>query len=86
MTEGIADPAPERPLLHIVRGDPSAQELAALLAVVAAYAAPVANDRPHDSPSAWSSPAAALRKPARIGLGAWMTSGWQSGIRTRADW
>jgi hypothetical protein len=74
------------PLLQVIRGDPSTEELAALLAVVAAYAAPAADGPPPITHSPWSDPAAALRRPLALGSHAWMTSGWQSGVRTRAAW
>ena len=76
----------ERPLLRVLRGDPSPEEMAALLAVVAAYAAPAGKGREPDAPSAWSQPAVALRRPLTLGPGAWVTSGWQPGVRTRSDW
>lgn len=77
---------PDRPLLRIVRGDPSAHELAALLAVVGAYAAPAAKASKPKAASAWSAPAATMRRPQSVGLGMWVTSGWQAGVRTRAHW
>lgn len=85
MSDQTEDPAPERPLLRIVGGDPTDHELAALLAVVAAYAAPAAY-QPDPAVSAWSTPTAALRRPLAVGPGAWSSSGWMPGVRTRAAW
>ncbi|HWG93651.1 MAG TPA: acyl-CoA carboxylase subunit epsilon [Mycobacteriales bacterium] len=65
---------PARPLLRVVRGNPSPEELAALLAVVTARssAAPAAVPSP---PSAWRSRAALVRRPVHAGPGAWRASG-----------
>ena len=63
---------PARPLLRVVRGDPSAEELAALVAVLAARAstpAPAATP----APSLWGRPV--LRSPLHPGPGAWRASG-----------
>ena len=46
---------PQRPLLHVVKGDPTEEELAALVVVVSAVgAAQVADER--TARSEWSSP------------------------------
>ena len=63
----------ERPLLRVVRGTPSDEELAALTAVLAA----TASHGPADTPprgSAWAAPAARLRTSLRPGHGAWRAS------------
>jgi Acyl-CoA carboxylase epsilon subunit len=77
---------PDRPLLRVIRGDASPVELAALLAVVAAYATPAGKAQPDQVVSAWNDPASTLRGPIRSGRGAWVTSGWQPGVRTRPAW
>ncbi len=62
----------ETPFLRIVRGEPSADELAALVAVLAARSAaspPAPRPRP-----AWSDPARRLGLRARPGSGAWRRS------------
>ncbi|MGH3454417.1 MAG: acyl-CoA carboxylase subunit epsilon [Nocardioidaceae bacterium] len=62
----------EPPLLRVVRGDPTPEELAALVAVVTARrgsAEPPPRRRP-----AWGRPAAAMRRPHRAGAGAWRAS------------
>ena len=53
---------PQRPLLHVVRGEPTEEELAALVVVVSALgAARVADER---TPRAeWSSPHRKVRAP-----------------------
>jgi hypothetical protein len=62
----------EEPLLRVVRGEPTAEELAALLAVVTARAATSsAVDRPR---STWSDPARQVRRPVPPGAGAWRRS------------
>ncbi len=55
---------PQRPLLHVVKGDPTDEELAALVAVVSALgAAQVADERMPRSE--WSSPPPQGAGPAR---------------------
>ena len=67
---------PGRPLLRVVRGDPSPDELAALVAVVAARAAVAADAEPPRRPL-WGRPV--LRPTLTCGLtpgpGAWRASG-----------
>jgi hypothetical protein len=62
-----------RPVLRIVRGVPSDEELAALLAVVAARSGAPAEPEP-EVPSAWRDRGALLRKPLHPGPGAWRAS------------
>ncbi|HEY3604841.1 MAG TPA: acyl-CoA carboxylase subunit epsilon [Sporichthyaceae bacterium] len=62
-----------RPVLRIVRGEPSDEELAALLAVVAARSGAVVESEP-EVPSAWRDRGALLRKPLHPGPGAWRAS------------
>jgi hypothetical protein len=53
------------PVLRVVRGEPTVEELAALLAVVTARAATAPSaDRPG---SAWADPAGQLRRPVPHG-------------------
>lgn len=66
--------APARPVLRIVRGDPSPEEVAALTAVLAAAsggggAAPEAGPR-----SVWSERESLVRRPLSPGPGAWRAS------------
>jgi Acyl-CoA carboxylase epsilon subunit len=61
----------ESPLLRVVRGEPSAEELAALVAVLTARAAAVPPARPPRP--AWSDPARRLTAP-RVGPDAWRRS------------
>lgn len=68
-----ADDAPARPLLRVVRGNPTPEELAALVAVVASRAS-VVEPEPA-SPPPWASRAAGLRRPLTPGPGAWRASG-----------
>jgi hypothetical protein len=64
----------EPPFLRVVRGEPTAEELAALLAVLAARSAAAgAATRPRPR-SAWADPAARLRVPLRPGPQAWRRS------------
>jgi Acyl-CoA carboxylase epsilon subunit len=78
--EGVRPGVPERerarrdpPHLRIVRGEPDAAELAALLAVVAARAA--ARPAPAEPVrSSWADPARRLRAAPAAGPGAWRRS------------
>ncbi|MFD9894542.1 acyl-CoA carboxylase epsilon subunit [Amycolatopsis sp. NPDC059027] len=65
---------PERPLLRIVRGNPSDAEVAALTAVVAAVAASPAPPPAARRTSWWADRASALRRPLHPGEGAWRAS------------
>ena len=58
------------PLLRVVRGDPTSEELAALLAVVTARRSDEA--APEPVPSLWSRPV--LRAALAHGSGAWRAS------------
>ena len=61
------------PLFHVQRGTPTAEELAALTAVLAAKAnAAAASRRRHAGPPPWGAPSAAHRRPLPPpGPGAW---------------
>ena len=61
--------------LRVVRGEPTAEELAALLTVVTAAAA--ASQPPRPEPArrgGWSDPAQQLRRPVIPGPNAWRAS------------
>jgi hypothetical protein len=73
VTADQPDAAPARPLLRVVRGDPSPEELAALVAVVTSRGAP-AEPEPAP-PSRWATRSAQLRRPLPHGPGAWRASG-----------
>jgi hypothetical protein len=61
-------------LLRVVRGEPSAEELAALTVVVAALSQRRARRRVTPV-GGWASPADAHRRPLQPGPGAWRASG-----------
>jgi hypothetical protein len=65
------------PLLRVVQGEPSAEELAALTVVVAALSQRRSRRRPTPV-GAWASPAGAHRRPLRTGPGGWLAAGWQA--------
>ena len=67
-----------KPVLRVVKGDLSAEELAALVAVVQARRAAAANAaRPVRKPrSEWGHPARAARTPLRVGPDQWRRSAW----------
>ena len=70
-----AEPVETTPLLRIVKGDPTAEEVAALVAVVSAMAAAGAEERTGRPTPAWSAPARRVRTTLRHGSGAWRASG-----------
>lgn len=66
-----------RPVLRIVRGEPTAEELAALVAVVAARSGTPAPP-PATIPSAWTDRSLLVRKHLHPGPGAWRASAWRT--------
>jgi Acyl-CoA carboxylase epsilon subunit len=72
MTE-LPQAEPPLPVFSVVRGRPTADELAALLVVLASRPAPRAARR--SSRSLWSSPGQLLGAPVFPGPGAWRASG-----------
>jgi hypothetical protein len=67
----------ERPWLRVVSGNPTADELAALVAVLAAAQARASQAAAAAAPtrrSAWGLPASAFRQPLRHGPDAWRRS------------
>jgi hypothetical protein len=76
--DAVPDPAPEPLSIEVRRGRPSAEELAALIAVVSeAYAAEAADALAPEprSRDAWTVTQRGLREPLRRELG-WARSGW----------
>jgi Acyl-CoA carboxylase epsilon subunit len=76
-----------RPLLRLIRGDATPEEIAAVVALLTARASPV--EQPSaPARSAWADPAERVRGfvASRPGAGAWQRSGRVPGVRTRAGW
>jgi hypothetical protein len=69
----VGSEQPQTPLLRVVRGAPSAEELAALVAVVAARAASGTSDPPARR-TAWNDPARLTRGPVHARPGGWRAS------------
>ena len=69
-----AGEAPTRPVLRVVRGDASDEELAALVAVLAA-AGGATEEPPAPARSRWAARQALVRRPVTPGPGAWRSSG-----------
>ena len=67
------DQPPGEPLLRVVRGDASPQEIAALVAVLASRPA-VDDVAAEPTRSAWSDRSALLRRPVFPGPGGWRSS------------
>ena len=64
----------EQPVLRVVKGDPTPEEVAALVAVIAALGSGPADEKPKPR-SAWADPARRLRAALPHGPGAWRSSG-----------
>ena len=82
--DAASEEAPVRPMLRVVKGDPTPEELAALVAVLASRGGSEPAPEPVRSP--WGRPGVGLRRSIPIGPGAWRESGSIAGLRTRADW
>jgi hypothetical protein len=67
--------SPVPPALRVVRGDPSAEELAALVTVVQAIAAASSAEPPARPRSEWSAAHRRMRTSFPSGPGAWRSSG-----------
>jgi phage terminase large subunit GpA-like protein len=61
--------------LQVVHGDPTPQEIAALVTVLTARVRAATEPEPRARRSAWSDPARRLRRPLSHGPGAWRTAG-----------
>jgi hypothetical protein len=72
----VSDPAsdPDRPVLRIVKGDATPEEVAALVAVIAALRSGPAEEKPKPR-STWADPAHRMRATLQHGPGAWRSSG-----------
>jgi hypothetical protein len=83
----VTEPSgPDRPLLRVVKGNPTPEEVAALVAVLAARQAAAVPVASAPRQSGWASRRAALRRPVNVGPGEWAASGFEAGTRTRAAW
>jgi hypothetical protein len=67
----------EEPVLRVIRGDASAEEIAALVAVLTAAAAPAPPARDVRPRPVWNDRAALLRQPFGHGPGAWRRNAWR---------
>jgi hypothetical protein len=76
MSAQTSDEAPQQPaLLRVVRGEPTAEELAALTVVVAALSQRGARRRPVPPVGAWASFGRGHRAALRTGPGGWRAAG-----------
>ena len=66
---------PTEPVLRVVKGNPTAEELAAVLAVLSAGASSAASPDEPSAPSGWSAYWRSVRAPLVAGPGAWRSSG-----------
>jgi hypothetical protein len=73
MTEPQEAPQP-LPVLSVLRGEPTPDELAAVLVVLASREQ-AQSAEPAKGPALWSSPAQTLHAPLFPGPGAWRASG-----------
>jgi hypothetical protein len=72
VTAAVTDP--DRPVLRVVKGDATPEEVAALVAVIAALGSGPAGEEPEPR-SAWADPADRMRTTLPHGPGAWRSSG-----------
>jgi hypothetical protein len=63
------------PVLRVVRGEPTPEELAALVAVVAARASSTTSEVEQPR-SSWADPTRRMRPAVHPGPGAWRRSAW----------
>ena len=68
----MTDPT-ERPPLHLIRGDATPEEIAALVAVLSAAAGGPGEARPRHT-SQWASHARSVRRPVSAAPGGWRAS------------
>ena len=69
----MAAEQPDSPLLRVVRGEPTAEELAALVAVVTARATAGGGGGPARR-TAWNDPARLVRTAVHVAPGGWRAS------------
>lgn len=75
----MTDEAPVgTPYLRVVRGEPTSEELAALVAVLAVRATAGSDGPPPATASAWTDRSLLVRRPVAHGPGAWRASAWPS--------
>ena len=70
---GNAEPTPERPVLRVVNGDATPEEVAALVAVFASLGG--GSDSKPKPRSDWAHPGRMHRVTHRAGVGGWRSSG-----------
>jgi len=75
VTDVTREPATPTPLLRVVKGDPSPEELAALVSVLAALGGSAESDTRASAPAAWNSPRRLHRVVHPHGPGGWRGSG-----------
>lgn len=82
----MSEPNGEPPLLRVVRGDPTSEELAAFVAVLVARSRSAGAAKPEPrGVGGWADRTAGLRRSLTPGPGAWRAAGRPPGVRTRAD-
>jgi hypothetical protein len=75
---------PRRPMLRLVRGDATPEEVAAIVAVLAAHAAAAATaPAPRPARSVWADRGYAMRVGAAPGAGGWRRAGRITSLRER---
>jgi Acyl-CoA carboxylase epsilon subunit len=62
------------PVLRVIRGDATPEEIAAVVAVLLARAAPSDTPPPRPAPSTWADRSRLLRRPVYPGPDAWRRS------------
>ena len=72
----MSDAAPSGPVLRVVRGNPTPEEVAALVTVLAALAAARPAAPAAVPASRWTSRSDAVGRAAPVGPDTWRTSAW----------
>ena len=66
-----ADPEPTRPALRVVRGEPTAEELAVLIALASAAGDGSGAEPEPPARGRWNDPVWTHRRPVHPGVGGW---------------
>jgi hypothetical protein len=74
------------PLLRIVRGEPTDEEVVALVTALLSRTAGTGGSATATRSSAWSARSPGLRLPLWPGPGAWRATTRPAASRTKADW
>ena len=75
-TPQAPEPETRRPVLRIVKGDPTPEEIAALVTVLSARAASAGGEQPPPRRSEWAGHERRMRRPVHPSPGGWRASAY----------